>query len=640
MLNITNYTFLFIGLIYATFLPGFVITELFLPKLAFWKKLPLYQILSVIISCFFSYFTAIIFGFTRETLFGCFLFFLALLIYVLIKKKPNVIAGIKKNLPIILIGILIYLVFFIALFPAIFGIFNGNFVMGGPNWQDTAMHLSIIQSLTQGNFLPQSPYFSGQPLNYYYFSDLHAAIVNTFFGKFFPQVLVILNPFLATTFFFSVFALSYEITKKRLFSVISGLLAVFYGNFGFINAIKELITKNFNYINVITSNPFNFDKHYLQMAPMADYFLQNRPMMVGLPSFVLVILLLLKTKETGRGSLSKLFTAGIITAALIKFQLFGFVVSWIFFGIRFLLELFSKEIKFPRFLKYLFVFGMPSILAGLILLSFKVEGRTIINIFTDSFSWGPWQKHDPIWYFYFLVTNLGLGFVIYLFIPLFKRSRENISILPIYITSLIITIIPLIMKFTIYEFDMLKFFYYLIPIVSVVLAFFYSKYKRMKVSVFIFVVITVISSLTSVNMLVHSYLNKNIGYSYQDYESGIWIIENTPQKSVFVTMPTVHSAPTDIGGRLRVISYINWPYSHGLNTGEDNVFVRVKDVEAVYESGDTSSVKVKYGADYVFYGQEEGNKFPLAAKLFDLNKSLKLVYNRGGIKIYEIIQYN
>ena len=44
-------------------------------------------------------------------------------------------------------------------------------------------------------------------------------------------------------------------------------------------------------------------------------------------------------------------------------------------------------------------------------------------------------------------------------------------------------------------------------------------------------------------------------------------------------MPTVHSATTDIGGRLRIISYINWPYSHGFNTGEDNVFTRVKDVD-------------------------------------------------------------
>jgi uncharacterized membrane protein len=137
-------------------------------------------------------------------------------------------------------------------------------------------------------------------------------------------------------------------------------------------------------------------------------------------------------------------------------------------------------------------------------------------------------------------------------------------------------------------------------------------------------------------MLVHSYLNKNKGYSIGDYEAGIWILENTPQKSVFVTMPTVHSAPTDIGGRLRIISYINWPYSHGSNVGTDNVFIRVRDVESVYDSGDIFSVKSKYGANYIFYGRDEEDKYPSAAKLFDLNKNLVLVYNRDGIKIYEI----
>jgi uncharacterized membrane protein len=210
------------------------------------------------------------------------------------------------------------------------------------------------------------------------------------------------------------------------------------------------------------------------------------------------------------------------------------------------------------------------------------------------------------------------------------------SVLSIYLTSFVLISIPLAIKFTIYEFDMLKFFYYLVPLICVLLAIFYSKSRRTKLSILIFIVIATISSLTSVNMLMHSYLNKNKGYSDGDYKAGIWILENTLQKSVFVTMPTVHSSPTEIGGRLRIISYINWPYSHGFNVGTDNVFVRVRDVESVYGSGDILSVKSKYEANYIFYGQDEENKYPSAAKLFDLNKSLKLVYNRDGIKIYKL----
>ena len=509
--------------------------------------------------------------------------------------------------------------------------------MGGPNWQDTAMHLSIIQSLTQGNFPPQAPYFSGQPLSYYYFSDFHAAIVNTFFGKVFPEILVLLNPFLAMTFFFSVFALSFELTRKKIFSIISGIAAVFYGNFGFVNLIKELTVKNSNYINLVTSNPFNFDEKYLQMTPIADYFLQNRPMMVGLPAFVIIILLLLDTKKFDKKYLTKLFIAGVIVASLIKFQLFGFIVSWIFFGVCFGLKLFSKKINFFQFVKYLLIFGISSLLTGLMFASSKVEGRSFIKIFLDSFAWGAWQKHDILWFVYFLAENLGLGLVIYFFGIFSKKSWGKLEILSIYLTSFILIVIPLTMKFTIYEFDMLKFFYYLIPLIFVLLTYFYVNLEHKKLSILIFTIITIISSLTSINMLVHSYLSKSKGYTYTDYEAGNWILNNIPQKSVFVTMPTVHSAPTDIGGRLRVISYINWPYSHGFNTGDDNVFSRVKDMEAVYRTGDIEEVRLKYGASYVFYGADERSQFPAAAKLFDNNKNLELIYNQDGIEVYKII---
>lgn len=632
-----DYTFLLIGLIYATILPGFVVTELLLPKIAFWKKLPLYLILSVTVSCYFSYFVSLIFGFTRGTLLGCFLVFLFLFVYILIRKKVNIADGVRKNWAIILIGVLVYAVYFISLYPAIFRLHEGYFVMGGPNWQDTAMHLSIIQSLTQGNFPPQAPYFSGQPLSYYYFSDFHAAIVNTFFGRFFPEVLILLNPFLVMTFFFSVFALSFAITKKKIFSVISGIAAVFYGNLGFVNLMKDLVTKNANYITLVTSNPFNFDKNYLQMTPMADYFLQNRPMMVGLPVFVLVILLLLKDKKFDSHYVLKVFIAGILTGSLVKFQLFGFILSWIFFGVYFGLRLLFRKSKFKEIVKYLFTFGLPSLILGLIFTTFKVESRSIINIFLESFSWGPWQKHDSIWFAYFLAGNLGLGFLICIFGVFFKRIWKKIEVLSIYITAFILTVIPLIMKFTIYEFDMLKFFYYLIPLICVLLTYFYAKSKHKKLSILIFIMITIVSSLTSINLLVHSHLNKSQGYTYGDYEAGIWICNNTPQKSVFVTMPTVHSAPTDIGGRLRIISYISWPYSHGFNTGTDNVFSRVTDVTSVYKTGDIAAVKLKYEARYIFYGQEESGQFPAAGKLFDENKSLKLIYNQDGIKIYKII---
>jgi len=633
-----NYTFLLIGLIYVTILPGFVTTEFLLPKLEFWKKLPLYFFLSIIVSCLFSYLAALIFGLTRLTLLGCFLVFLALLIVLLWKRKLWISKGIENYWQVILVGALIYSAFFVALLPAIFNYHDGYFVMSGPNWQDTTMHLSIIESLTQGNFPPQAPYFSGQPLSYYYFSDFHAAIVNIFFGKFFPQVLTLLDPFLAMTFFFSVYALSFAISKKKKFSLIAGLTASLYGNLEFINLFKTLIAQHANYFSLITNNAFNYDQNLLQMTPMADYFLQNRPMMVGLPAFMLVILLLWDSIEKKKADWIKISLAGFITASLLKFQAFGFLAGWIFFGIYLLSKLITKKANWKKLPNYFLVFGIWSFILFLISIASKIGSRSLMQVVSDSFSWGAWQKHNLKWFLRFVIGNLNIGFLIYVAGFFLLRVWRDVKILALYLTSFILLTIPFVMKFTIYEFDMLKFLYYLIPLICVLLAYFYSRSRHKKFAITFFAIVMIISSLTSVTLLFHSFLNKSMGYTMADYEAGMWVRENTPENSVFVTMPTVHSAPTDIGGRLRIISYINWPYSHGFNVGVDNVFSRVNDVTNVYETGDIDLVKVKYKASFVFYGGEEKSQFPDAWVLFAADQNLREVYDKDGIKIYKIIQ--
>ncbi len=610
--------------------------ETFLSNLNLWKKIPLYLTLSVVISTFFSYFAGLVFGFNRLTLIGCFGIFFLLLVILISRRGTKIITGVSLNKTIIFTGLFVYLIYFIALYPAIFNLHDGYFVMGGPNWQDTAMHQSIIESLANGNFPPQAPYFSGQPLTYYYFADLHAAIINTFFGRFFPEVLTLINPFLAMTFFFSVFALAFEVSKKKALSIVAGIAAVFYSNLEFINLIKKLIIERSSYISVITGNPYNYDQKYFLMTPVSDYFLQNRPMMVGLPLLVLVILMTIEAFKDETKNYALIF-AGILVASLIKFQLFGFIIGWLFFGIFLLLNLISKKIKFFEAAKKTLIFAIPTLVLSLLFIFIKVGSRSVIQVGLDTLTWFPWKEHDLKWFFLFIFGDLGIGFVIFLVGSVIRKIWKEINILSIYLTAIAIFAAPFILRFTIYEFDMLKFFYYLVPLVCVFLAYYFAKSKYQKTALFLFILITLVSSITSTNLLIHSFLNKTEGYSMADYESGIWIKNNTPQESVFVTMPTVHSAPTDIGGRLRIISYINWPYSHGFNVGEDNVFSRVKDVEEVYKTGDVSKVRVKYKAKYVFYGGDERSDFPEAENLFDSNRSLKKIYDLGDIILYEIL---
>jgi uncharacterized membrane protein len=204
--------------------------------------------------------------------------------------------------------------------------------------------------------------------------------------------------------------------------------------------------------------------------------------------------------------------------------------------------------------------------------------------------------------------------------------------------AVLFVIIPYLFSFTIIGSDMLKFFYFAVVIFSIISVYCIKTAVQNKFASRLIIILIIISStFSSFLTLTNSILNKEQGYSISDYKSGTWIRNSTPQRSVFVTMPTIHCAPTDIGGRLRIISYINWPYSHGFNAGIDNVFSRVDDVTHVYETGDIGLVKSKYGARYVFYGSDEKGQFPGAGKLFDKNVKLKTVYSHDTIKIYEIL---
>ncbi|NMD01328.1 MAG: hypothetical protein GYA62_16625, partial [Bacteroidales bacterium] len=351
-------------------MPGFVLGECVFKNEKTWIKIPAYVVLSTIVSVCCSYVNSLIFGFSRSTNLCCFVFFVFLLIVKLVKdKKP--FFDFKENITTYIVGAVIFLIFFISLYPGLFKLYKGYFVMSGPNWQDTAMHFSIIQSISQGNFPPQAPYFSGHGLSYYYFSDFHAAIIGSFIGGFSPNYLVYLVSLFASIFFFSVFALVYEFTKDKLISVFAGIGSVFFGNLGFINLIKDFFAKDHNLINLIANSPYSLDNKYLLMVPMSDYLLQNRPMMIGLPVFTMVIFFILKNAKNRKEELVNTAVSGILTVSLIKFQLFGFVSAWIFASIFFLANIYTdKKLFYKKCINFL-LFLIPSLISVCVLIFSK-----------------------------------------------------------------------------------------------------------------------------------------------------------------------------------------------------------------------------------------------------------------------------
>lgn len=649
MTHFFDYFYICLGLLYVTILPGFVLIEYILPNISFWKKIPLYLVLSVIISTYFSYITSIIFGFNKTTLIIDALAFIILAIPKILRLSVKT-SELTFHLPAWLISIIIYFTFFIPLAAGIFRFHEGYFVMSGPNWQDTAMHQSIIESLSEGNFPPVAPYFAGEKLSYYYFSDLHSAIVNRMFGHFFPWIIVILNPYFALTFFVAIYSLGFLITKKRIAAIISGLGAVYYGNLGFVDIFNDIYSKKEAYLELLKNNAYhiNFDSG-LQMVPMSDYFLQNRPMMVGLPVVAMVIFLLIDSSGS-KSSFKKILLAGFLNASLMKFQFFGLVIGVIFFGGYLLNDLISNKLKFKKILLKALIFLIPSFLFVLASSFNRAGDRSMLKVVLDSFSWGPWQDHNVIWFLKFVLLNFNIAIIPFFISLVFLIVKYKIYKNIIHIIGfplLLILIIPFVINFTIYSYDMFKFFYYFVPFVYIISTYYFfvvlkpNNLKRIFI-IFMFMLTILLSSWTSVNMLIHAYINKTQGYSLGQYKVGLWIRNNTPQNSVFITSPTVHSPVSDIAGRLRILSYINWPHSHGFNTGQDNVFSRLDDINTFFKSASdepsTSRIFNFYNIQYVYMGDEERSDFPNAQNELESNSLVKKIYDQDNIQIFERIK--
>lgn len=625
-----NYILLIFSLFYTTFLSGFVFIEIFYHKLKLFYKIPLYFVMSIVVSSYFIYFSSQLLGFNKVSVFINMSLFLIAFVFILKTRKFNFLS-LKKHILGYSFALIVYALFFVSLNAGIFRQNGEHYIMSGPNWQDTAMHLSIIESISEGNFPPKAPYFSGHELSYYYFADFHSSIVSLMSGKFFPQVLVLLNPYFAATFFLIIYTTVYYLSKNTTYSAIAGIITTFYGNLGYLNLLKDVVVKKGSYFDLLTNNGYHLDfESTLQMVPMADYFLQNRPMMAGMV-FVSAIMLLLFTKQN-------VLLAGVINASLIKFQFFGFVVGILLSSLYFLLNY-----KFKLFLKKIIVYVFPS----LVLLSTfgfgKAGERSVVDVVLDTFYWGAWQEHQLSWYVEFIISNFNLPIFLFVLIPFFLIRIKNKNLNYLTLSSLVMLLIPFLVKFTIYEYDMFKFFYFavlLVTLATVLFSFHIFKMNRYYLLVSLIVVISTI--WTSVNTLVHSYLNKSNAYSFADYNVGSWVRENTPQKSVFITYPSVHNPATDIGGRLRILSYINWPHSHGFNTGVDNVFSRDKDIIYFFENAEndvaTLSIMDKYSIDYVYYGSHELSNFPEAENKLESNSQLIKIYDQGNIKIFERVQ--
>jgi uncharacterized membrane protein len=589
------------ALVFTFFVPGLIFHRFFSFKLH--EIVVFVPVFSVLISTQLVYYLSLALSYSRETILAS---FLALaVVYGLVNQRKKATRSFKDflgitrlNKALLLVFILVFVISAVVLFRSVWFENDLGIVITGSNWQDTPLHYEIIESINNGNFPPQMPYYSGESMSYHYFVDFHTAILEKTFG-FLPKLLPFLNAAFILIFALSIYSLAREHGKHA--AVLATVVATFGWGLSYIGLFSALTSGQFN---PATNYMYQYDG-FFGLPPMLDNLLQQRPLLVGLPVFAFVLALLRNMEDR-----NKVILAGVVTGLLFPFHAVAFICAYAAYFVSLLLN----SNYFKRHHLYFLV-------SAVIALPFLASNSSSTSIALAPLWALNFLKDNPV---LFYIVNLGVPFLLSLvFITKVKGTFLKIVFIMLFLAPNLISITP-------NSWDMYKFFIFAwIPIAVL------SGAALAKLRKSLALVLLLLSVLTTASVIAY-----NLGTSYQaaswdEYNVGMWVRNNTEEQSVFLTYYSIHSPPTMIGGRLRVASYVNWAYGHGVQL--DDINKRFHDIDLAYTGSeeDLRQIVETYNVTYIYVGSEEQNKYPGCVTRFNSVEWLEPVYNES-LRVYKV----
>jgi hypothetical protein len=603
---VSGYLAVFTALVFTFLVPGLIAYRFFnLKSHEIWAFVPIF---SVLVSVQMVYYLSLAFGYSRDAILFSFLALTAIYALVVYKKgEPLKLPKFLKLRQLKKTSLLIFAVIFLVSLTVLYqSVWRGDqygIVLTGSNWQDTPLHYEIIESINNGNFPPQMPNFAGYPETYHYFVDFHTAIVEKMFG-YLPMLLPFLNAVFIVVFALAIYALARDYGRKV--AVIATVLGVFGWGLSYFGLFSALINGTFNPgQNYIFQYGGTFG-----LPSVFDNLLQQRPMLVGLPAFALVLVLLRNMDNKKR-----ILLAGVVTGLVFEFHNVAFFCCYVAY-VAYLI------FNFKRFNQSFLYFLVPTALALPFILGTGGPPLTV----SISGAWIANFAQNPLIYY---PLNLGIPFALAI-VAFFWRGHEELKG-----TLLFLVLIPNVLLLTPNPWDMYKFFMFAwVPIAvlsGVVLAKLWVRKWRVVVLGLI-----LLSVMTSASVVIFNVGTDYPAVSWSEYQAGLWVRDNAPQNSVFLTSASIHAPSSMIGGRLRVTSYINWPYGHGVPL--DLVFQREHDIDLAYNgtAAELASVIREYNVSYVYVGSEETGQYSNCIVHFDAIGYLTTVYSNGNTRVYQV----
>lgn len=503
--------------------------------------------------------------------------------------------------------------------------------VGGSNWSDIGVHLSIAQSVNAGNFPPQVPFFAGEPLVYHWFADFHAAVLAEAARLFAVPVFVAQSALLAGSLALIVHGLTLALVRDwsaRRSAFLASLLVVLGGGLGWMRLMGDLAGGQGGPWDLLMTHAY--DNQWLTGWPyfsipsvMTTGLLVHRATTAGLPLLVGAMMLIVAGLPSARrlraGFVDHprlIVLSGLAGALLAPFHFFFFpvvpvlVLVWVLVGGRLL------DRAAPR---NALLFAVPYIAA----LPFAAAA---FSQATGS-GWLHWVAvwptapvaDGPAGIVFFYLTNLGVPFALAV-LALALRQTPSRAFLALWIAVLFL--IPNVAQVSFVSFDMNKYFQAMWIGVAVL-----AGWLLARAGPLILVGALSLSFASPILASVHTAFSENFLMDTDQLAASAWIATETPERAVFVTSDWI-IAPTDPAGRLRMTSF--GPYI--ANLGYDPT-PRQDAIHAIRCGGDATvaaALMREYGAGYVLAASGPDCESPVdfaASPLFEeayANRSVRI----------------
>lgn len=608
------------------FFTGFILVDKFTFSLTLWEKFFSGTIVGIVLYLILSFILA---SFLKNPFWASMAINLFFLLFSILNHK-NLLA-LKKLFSAfqkekwLAFTLLFFLLIFSWQYPKVLlSPSAAGWHVGRNTFGDTQIHLGIINSFVFGkNYPPKNPFYAGEPLNYYFLSDFLSSIIVSY--NYSPQTALLTPTLLFSLILVALLVLLIKRLEGKNISLFLGpLIFLFNGGLGFVYFLQD--NKNADLIKALSHITKEYthmwDKN-IQFTNMVGGFLApERPLILGIPLFLTILLLLISQLEKKLFN-KNLFFASVLIALLPSFHLYFFltIITCLFFYS--LIDIYQRPEKFKKwFYAWFLIFLVSSLQIAPIILS--ISGRNFIKL---HFGWLSKPKENLL---FFWIKNLGIAPLLVSLALISRKLKKRVKFF--FFPFGVLFILINLFSFQPYTWDNVKFLIAVHLASSILIALFLEKLATknllFKLLAPIIVILLILSGLIS--YLSEPQANYLL-FANEDISLGEFIKKNTNTEDIFLTQPIHNSPPACLAGRSILMGYQGYLWTQGIDYKN-----REEDILKMLSANGLSEFKSLANAYNITYAvlNLKNNSIPINYQFFQ--KNFAAIYQSKDYQVFKL----